>query len=230
MAGTRTRYPRLGVALDVTVEAGGTQWRGRMVDLSRDAVKVRWPAESAQLQPGTNVRLRFALPDREFPFSVTASVARASPESTVLWFVDLDDQQFQRLKDLVDSLLQREWQDVLDELFTLTPSGEGEVKPQETGASRPEPVEEEVLVTPEDEASSAPSTEPGEDTSGEDTSQELLARTGLNSLRFPSDGVLSTQWKEFLGGLGGKQSPTGAPTSKKWASRGSTRTGSSKDK
>jgi len=225
MAGTRTRYPRLGVALDVTVEAGGTQWRGRMVDLSRDAVKVRWPAESAQLQPGTNVRLRFALPDREFPFSVTASVARASAESTVLWFVDLEDEQFQRLKDLVDSLLQREWQEVLDELFTLTPSGEGQVKPQETSASRPDPPKEEVLVTPEDEASSAPSTEPGED-----TSQELLARTGLNSLRFPSDGVLSTQWKEFLGGLGGKQSPTGAPTSKKWGSRGSTRTGSSKNK
>jgi len=225
MGGTRPRFPRLGVALDVTVEAGGTQWRGRIVDLSPDAVKVRWPAEAAQLQPGANVRLRFALLDREFPFWVTASVARTSPESTVLWFVDLEDQQFQRLKDLMDSLLQREWQQVLDELVTLTPMGEGQVKPQETSASRPEAVEEQARVTPEDEASSSSSTGPDED-----RLQELLARSGLSSLRFPSDGALSTQWKEFLSGLGPQQSPTGAPTSKKWAPRGSTRTGSSKDK
>jgi len=216
MAGTRTRYPRLSVALDVIVEAGATQWRGRIVNLSPDAVKVRWRAESAQLQPGTDVRLKFALPDREFPFWVTASVARTSPESTVLWFVDLEDQQFQRLKALVDSLLQREWQQVLDEIVALTPPGEGQAMPQGTSASRPEPVEEEARVTPEEEGNSG--------------LRELLARTAISRLRFPRSGVLSTQWKEFLSGLGPQQSPTGAPTSKKWAPRGSTRTGSSKDK
>ena len=67
----------------------------------------------------------------------------------------------------------------------------------------------------------------------EDRLQELLAQAGLNSLRFPSNVVLSPQWKAFLGGLGPKQSPTGAPTDKptdkKWARRGSTGTKSSKD-
>lgn len=209
MAETRLRYPRLGVALDVTVEAGETQLRGRIVDLSPDAVKVRWPWEPARLQPGTDVRLRFALPDREFPFWVTASVARTSPESTILWFVDLEDQQFQRLKDLVDSLLQREWQQVLDEVVTLTPSGEGQVKQEETSATSPEPVGEAARVTPEAEATSA-------------SSQELLAQAGLSNLRLPSSGVLSRQWKEFLDGLEAKGSPTDAPPSKR-GGRGSSR-------
>ena len=189
MAGTRPRFPRLGVALDVTVEAGETQSRGRIADLSPDALKVRWHADSAQLQPGTNVRLRFALPDREFPLWVTASVARTNPESAVLWFVDLDDQKFQRLKDLMDSLLRREWQEVLDELLAPTPSGEGQVKPQATSVSRPDPRKQEARVTPEDKASSPSSSGPEEN-----GSQELLDRVGLGSLRFPSDGVLSTQW------------------------------------
>jgi hypothetical protein len=203
------------VALDVIVEAGATQWRGRIVDLSPDAVKVRWLAESAQLQPGTEVRLKFALPDREFPFWVTASVARTSPESTVLWFVDLEEQQFQRLKDLLDSLLQREWQQVLDEVVALTPPGEGQAMPQGTSASRPEPVVEKARGAPEEE--------------GNSPVRELLARTGISGLRFPRSGVLSTQWKEFLSGLGRKQSPSGAPPDKTWPRRGPTGTGSSKD-
>lgn len=224
MAETRLRFPRLGVALDVTVEAGGMESRGRILDLSRDAVKVRWLAGAAQLQPGANVRLQFALPDRAFPFWVTASVARTSPESAVLWFVDLEDQQFQRLKDLMDSLLHREWQQVLDEVVTLTPSGEGQVKPQGTSAPSPEPATEEARVTPQEEASSPSGTGPEGD-----RLQELLAQAGLNSLRFPSNVVLSPQWKEFLSDLGPKQSPPASPASKKWKRRGSTDTGSSKD-
>ena len=227
MPETRLKFPRLGVALDVTVEAGGTEWRGRMLQLSRDAVKVRWPEEPAQLKPGTNVRLRFALPDREFPFSVTASVAQTSPESTILWFVDLEDQQFQRLKDLVDSLLQREWHQVLDEIVTLTPSGAGQGKPPATSPPRPEPPRpepvEEAPATPEEEVISSSSTE-----SDEGRFKEFLARAGLSNLRFPSSGVLSRQWKEFLSSLGPKHSPTGAPTGKKWTRGGSKDTGSSK--
>ena len=223
MEETRLRFPRLGTALDVTVATGETQWRGRILNLSRDAVKVRWQAEAAQLQPGANVRLQFALRGRELPFWVTASVARTSPESAVLWFVDLEDQQFQRVKDLVDSLLQREWQQVLDELVMPVPSGGVEAKPRETTPSRPEPVQEPARPTPEEEATSSSSTDPDKD-----KLKELLAQTGLNSLHFPGGGVLSPQWKEFLSGLGPKQSPTGAPTGKKWARRGSKDTGSSK--
>jgi hypothetical protein len=215
---TRLRFPRLGAALDVTVEAGGTQWRGRILDLSRDAVKVRWQEGAAGVKPGANVRLQFALRDRELPFWVTASVARTSPESAVLWFVDLEDQQFQRVKDLVDSLLQREWQQVLDELVTLTPPAGGQVKPIGTSPSKPEAVEEQGRLTPEEEASSSSSTGPDEDRLHED-----LARAGINSLHFPSGGVLSPQWKEFLNGLGPKRSPSGPPIRKKWARHGPTK-------
>ena len=227
MGETRLRFPRLGVALDVTVEAGGTLWRGRIVDLTPAAVKVRWPAEAAQLEPGANVRLQFALPDREFPFWVTASVARTSPESAVLWFVDLEDQQYQRLKDLMDSLLHREWQQVLDELVTPVPSGGGEAKSLATTPPKPEPVEEQAPKTAAVEASSSGSADPDEG-----PSQEFLARAGLNSLHFPGGGVLSPQWKEFLSGLGPKESPSGEstdkPTDKKWVRPRSKDTGRSK--
>jgi len=246
MGETRLRFPRLGVALDVTVEAGETQWRGRIVDLSPDAVKVRWPAEAAQLEPGANVRLQFALPDREFPFWVTASVARTSPESAVLWFVDLEDQQYQRLKDLMDSLLHREWQQVLDELVTPVPSGGGEAKSLATTPPKPEPVPEPARVTarattppkPEPVEEQAPKTAAVEASSSgsadpdEGPSQEFLARAGLNSLHFPGGGVLSPQWKEFLSGLGPKESPSGEstdkPTDKKWVRPRSKDTGRSK--
>jgi len=209
------------VALDVTVEAGGTQWRGRIINLSPDAVKIRWPGEPAHLQPGTDVRLRFALPDREFPFWLPASVAQTSPQSTVLWFVDLEDQQFWRLKDLLDSLLQREWEQVLDELVVLTPSGEGPAGLHRTSAPSPEPEEPAREM-----AAASPSQSAGSEADG---SQELLAQAGLDRLHFPRDAVLSTQWKEFLIGLGPKQTPPGARTGKKWVHPGSTGTGSSKD-
>jgi len=226
MTETRPKYPRLGVALDVTVEAGGTQWRGRMINLSPDAVKIRWPGEPAQLKPGTDVRLRFALPDREFPFWLAASVAQTSPQSTVLWFVDPDDQQFRRLKDLLDSLLQREWEQVLDELVVLTPSGAGPAGLQRTSAPSPEPPSPEPEEQAPEMAAASPSQSAGSEADG---SQELLARTGLSGLRFPRSGVFSTQWKEFLSGLGRKQSPSGAPPDKTWPRRGPTGTGSSKD-
>ena len=226
MTETRPKYPRLGVALDVTVEAGGTQWRGRIINLSPDAVKIRWPGEPAQLQPGTDVRLRFALPDREFPFWLAASVAQTSPQSTVLWFVDPDDQQFRRLKDLLDSLLQREWEQVLDELVVLTPSGAGPAGLQRTSAPSPEPPSPE----PEEQAPEMAAAHPSQSAGSEaDRSQELLAQAGLDGLHFPSDAVFSSQWKEFLIGLGPKQKPPDARTGKKWVHRGSTGTGSSKD-
>ena len=235
MTETRPKYPRLGVALDVTVEAGGTQWRGRIINLSPDAVKIRWPGEPAQLKPGTDVRLRFALPDREFPFWLAASVAQTSPQSTVLWFVDPDDQQFRRLKDLLDSLLQREWEQVLDELVVLTPSGAGTAGLQRTSAPSPEPPSPEPEEQAPEMAAASPSQSAGSEADG---SQELLAQAGLDGLHFPSDAVFSSQWKEFLIGLGSEQSPKSptrapksppsAPTSKKWTSRGSTDRGSSK--
>ena len=216
MTETRPKYPRLGVALDVTVEAGGTQWRGRMINLSPDAVKIRWPGEPAQLKPGTDVRLRFALPDREFPFWLAASVAQTSPQSTVLWFVDPDDQQFRRLKDLLDSLLQREWEQVLNELVVLTPSGAGPAGLQRTSAPSPEPPSPE----PEEQAPEMAAAHPSQSAGSEaDGSQELLAQAGLDGLHFPSDAVFSSQWKEFLDGLAREQSPTSAPTSKKWTRR-----------
>ena len=106
MGRDRRRYPRVGVALDICVEALGTQWHAKTVDLSPRGVKVALPANLVEFPPGTTAELRLALPDGRSPLAFTASVIRTDPDGTALKFDHLGDEHFQRLKDLVDSLLQ----------------------------------------------------------------------------------------------------------------------------
>ncbi len=106
MGRDRRRYPRVGVALDTSVEALGIQWQAKTVDLSPYGVKVGVPATWLNLPPGTRADLRLALPDGESPMALTAHVVRTDPDGVALNFVDLEAQRFARLKGLVDSLLQ----------------------------------------------------------------------------------------------------------------------------
>ncbi|MBI4591701.1 MAG: PilZ domain-containing protein [Candidatus Rokubacteria bacterium] len=145
------RYPRLSVALDVTLEAAGDQCRGRIVDLRPETAKIRFLAKSLDLQPGANVQLRFAVPDQGSPLSVMASVVQTSPESVVLSLINLERQQFRRLKELVDSLLEREWQQLLNELPELTSPREAVVKRDETSAPKADAAKEVEPFRPKEE-------------------------------------------------------------------------------
>ena len=106
MGRDRRRYPRVGVELSIAIEAAGSQWLGKTVDLSPYGVKVALPANSVSLPPGTRVELKLALPDQQSALSLTASVVRTEPYGISLNFIDLGAQHFARLKDVVDSLLQ----------------------------------------------------------------------------------------------------------------------------
>ncbi len=214
------------MALDVALEATGNRWQGRIVDLSPYTVKVRSLTKAVNLPPGTNVDLRFALPEQGLPLSLTACVLQANPESIVL---NLKPHQFQSLKDLVDSLLEREWQQVLNELHGLAPSAVTEVKRDEPSAPRPEPTREVERVTAQQQpaplrevervtAQQQPAPLP-EGESEKDPLPELLAQAGLDSLRLPSNGALSPQWRDFLHRLGSGPGKTVKPTSKKVAKR-----------
>ncbi len=94
------------MALDVSVEALGGQWQVTTVDLSPHGVKVALPANSIMLPPGTCAELRLALPDGDSPLVFPATVVRTDPDGIALNFAKVEDQHFQRLKDLVNSLLQ----------------------------------------------------------------------------------------------------------------------------
>ncbi|MBI4590786.1 MAG: PilZ domain-containing protein [Candidatus Rokubacteria bacterium] len=107
MGRDRRRYPRVGVALDITIEAGDDHWRGKTVDLSPHGVKVALPPHSVKLSRGTNIRLGLPLPDGAPPLSLTTTVVRTDRDGIGLNFVDHDDHQFQRLKAVVDSFLEQ---------------------------------------------------------------------------------------------------------------------------
>ncbi len=106
MGRDRRRYPRVGVELSIAIEAAGSQWLGKTVDLSPYGVKVALPANSVSLPPGTRVELKLAVPDQNSALSLAASVVRMDPDGLALNFIDLGAQHFARLKDVVDSLLQ----------------------------------------------------------------------------------------------------------------------------
>jgi len=106
MGPDRRRYPRAGVTLDVTLEAAGRHWQGKTVDLSPYGVKVTSPAMPVKLPPKSSVQLQLALPDSEPPLSLTATVVRTDRDSIVLNFTNLGTRHFERLKNVVDLLLQ----------------------------------------------------------------------------------------------------------------------------
>jgi len=95
------------VGLDVTLEAGSSQWHAKTLSLSPYGVKVASVAQSQPLRPGSSVRLRIPLPDQDAPLSCPAGVVRTDPDGVALKFGSLGDSEFGRVKDLVDSLLQR---------------------------------------------------------------------------------------------------------------------------
>ena len=102
----RRRYPRVGVALDVTVEAANRRWQGKTVDLSPYGVKVALPTDAAKLARGASLQLSVDLRDGDIPLSLTASIVRADRNGIAFNFADLQDQQFERLKAFVDLLLE----------------------------------------------------------------------------------------------------------------------------
>ena len=100
----RRRYSRAGVELDATVEAAGRLWEGKTLNLSPYGAKVNGAAKSVNLPPGTRVRLRLPLRDRDPLLSLPASVERTDSDGMALSFDRLAEQQFQLLKEFVDSL------------------------------------------------------------------------------------------------------------------------------
>ena len=106
MGRDRRRYPRVGVVLDVTVEAAGRRWPGKTVDVSPYGVKVRLPASAAPLSRGALLELRIDLPDGDAPLFLTASVIRTDRDGVALNFADLQDHHAGRLKAFVDLLLE----------------------------------------------------------------------------------------------------------------------------
>ena len=140
MHGNRRKYPRLGKSLNLTVEAAGNRWEGKTIGLSLYGVKVTPPAGGVHLSPGTEVHLRLRLPDQGPPLSLTASMVRTDPDGLALSFLDLEDEQAQRLQEFVDSLLLQEMQAA--EEAKATP----EKRPPAPGDARSEPDPSQELL------------------------------------------------------------------------------------
>ena len=216
MAHDRRRYPRSTVGVAVTLEAGSRQWQAKTLNLSPYGVKVASPDPSHILQPGSNVQLRMALPDQDAPLALPASVARTDPDGVALKFGSLGDAEFGRVKTLVASLLQQEWQTVLHEIGGV-PAGPAPMAfrpPQgsDTRAPRPRAWGGRATGAP------APmSPEPGPRTEAAESSvaitesetdrwQALLNRRGLGTLQLPREGTLSRPWRELLARLEAEES------------------------
>lgn len=191
MGRDRRRHQRAKVGLDVALEAADVSWQGKTVDLSPYGVKVALLAESTSLPPGTNVQLSLSLSDEGSPVCVPATVVRTDSEGMALNFDGLGDQEFQRLKDLVGSLLVREWKRMIRQLET------GQSPDAGAGLSN------EPLLEPQELSFAAA----GED-SQRDAWQAVLGRAGLD-VQLPDNGSLSSPWLEFLKQLGADVKGTG---------------------
>ncbi len=171
MAKERRQYPRAGVEFNITVDTPGRPWQGRTMNLSPVGIKVA-PLRNPLLLPlGTSVQIRFPPRDRELPFSLPATVQRVDPDGIAFGFGNLAAQEFKRLKSLVDSDLQREWQELLQEI-------EGQHAPAAAGGRSGD-----------------------NDPSELDRWQALLNRLGFDNLQLPTEGVLTGQWRDFLNRL-----------------------------
>ncbi|MBI3031661.1 MAG: PilZ domain-containing protein [Candidatus Rokubacteria bacterium] len=168
MTKERRRYPRAAVEFNITVETPAGPWQGRTMNLSPVGIKVAPLRHPLLLPVGTSVQIRFPTHDREHPFSLQADVVRADSDGIAFRFGSVGAQEFKRLKSLVDSNLQREWQELLQQI--------------------------EARHAPAAGASSLVDS----DRSELDRWQALLDRLGFDSLQLPSDGVLTGQWRDFL--------------------------------
>jgi len=106
MGRDRRRYARVGAAMDIRVEAAGRRWEAKTVDVSPYGVKVALPTNGVKLPSGTAIQLRLVLPEGDSPLALTARVVRTDRDGIALCFEDLDAGHFERLKALVDSLLE----------------------------------------------------------------------------------------------------------------------------
>lgn len=211
MAQERRRYPRTSVALDVTLEVGDSRWQAKTVDLSPYGVKVAVPEATEDLAPGRSVQLRFPRLDQHAPISLAAHVARTDPDGVALTFSTLGEQQFARLKELVDALLLREWQEVLSELTgPQKPAGgfrnttklppPAKERDDHQPAAAVEHVDRSRPATGADSQvlREMPSSTGTRDVAELERLKALLHRRGLGSLQLPPDGTLARQWREFL--------------------------------
>ncbi len=123
----RRRYARADLALEVTVEAPGSHWKGTTLKLSPYGVKVTSPAAPAPLPTGTSVQVWLHLGERTPPLRLPASVARTDPDGLALSFGRLSAEQSQRFRRLVDSFLLRELQESLNHDQVVSPAG-GDMK------------------------------------------------------------------------------------------------------
>ena len=105
MGRDRRRYPRVAVELEASLETSGIRWRGKTVALSPYGAKVALPPHPVTLPPGRSVEARLALPGEDAPLSLMAQVLRVDPDGIALNFPNQGAPPFERLKDLVDSLL-----------------------------------------------------------------------------------------------------------------------------
>ena len=105
MGKDRRRYPRVGLELDVSLETSGIRWQGKTVVLSPYGAKVALPPHPVTLPPGRSVEARLALPGEDSPLSLMAQVLRVDADGIALNFPNQGAPPFERLKDLVDSLL-----------------------------------------------------------------------------------------------------------------------------
>jgi hypothetical protein len=71
---------------------------------------------------GTSVQIRFPTRDRELPLSLPATVHRTDPDGIAFSFGNVGAQEFERLKSLVDSNLQQEWQELLQQIEAQSPA------------------------------------------------------------------------------------------------------------
>jgi len=116
MSKERRRYPRAAVEFNLTVETPGGPWQGKTMNLSPVGVKVAPLRQPLLLPAGTSVQIRFPTHDRANPFSLAASVVRADDNGIAFSFDNVGAQEFKRIKSLVDTDMQREWQELLQKI------------------------------------------------------------------------------------------------------------------
>jgi len=107
MGRDRRRYPRVTLALGISVAALGRQWQAKTIDLSPYGVRIALPAGPATLPAGTIAELQLSLPDEQAPLVLGGRVVRTDPDGVAFNFVNLSARRFSRLKHLVDSLIER---------------------------------------------------------------------------------------------------------------------------
>jgi PAS domain S-box-containing protein len=95
----RRRVPRAPVALPVKIhESNGTEWEAVSVDLSASGIKVR---SNHAVSPVPASRLSITLPDGETRLEVVSVLVRADLDGYAFYFLNLTDEQLQRLSAVV---------------------------------------------------------------------------------------------------------------------------------